>query len=67
MTKIKGQVLVLATRAFSDIKDAENWLRSPNRQLQGKTPSEALESPEGAAIVARQLRWFAGQVGQEQA
>ena len=60
MTKLKGRVLVLATRAFTDVRAAEAWLRAPNRQLHGKTPSDALESPEGAAIVERQLKWFAG-------
>ncbi len=58
--KSYGRLTVKAVRAFRDVDQAERWLKSPTRLLDGRSPLEALESAEGAAKVEKQLKWFRG-------
>ncbi len=55
-----GRVTVRAVEAFRDAAVAERWLKSPARFLDGRSPLQALKTPEGAIKVERQLSWYAG-------
>ncbi|MDJ0950341.1 MAG: MbcA/ParS/Xre antitoxin family protein [Alphaproteobacteria bacterium] len=53
-----GRIVALAVRAFDDVDEADTYLRSPKQFLNGRTPLEAARTPEGAALVERQLYWI---------
>ena len=57
-----AMLMARAVEALRDVEQAEHWLRSPNRLLDGKTPLEAQSSAEAAARAEKQLNWFAGTV-----
>ena len=59
-SKISGRLIVRSLRVFQDANRAEIWLNASNALLQGRTPLEALRTPEGAAQVERQLNWYSG-------
>ena len=61
LIKTRGRLIVMATRVFADVDQAETWLRSPNRQLNQRTPLDALSTREGARLVERQLQWYASE------
>lgn len=54
------RLLARAMEVFQDTELAQNWIRTPSRLFEDKSPLEALETPEGRARVDRQLNWFAG-------
>ena len=58
--KTYGRVTVRPVEAFRDAALAERWLKSPARFLDGRSPLQALKTPEGAIKVERQLSWYAG-------
>lgn len=40
---------------------AQYWIKNANPLLNGSSPVQAIETPEGRRMVERQLAWFAGQ------
>lgn len=60
MNRRIGWLIVRTTRVFEDLEYADQYLKTPNRLLNGMTPLEAVHTTEGLEKVERQLRWFAG-------